>query len=362
MTEKRVPPEELVMRAEAVDTPMVYFTIWCDGDLARDLLQWNQEPEIGKPGTNRKASPIKVAEYSGTMLADEWQINPHPIVFSEAGWQEDGQQRLKALVQASLSDPDIRIPLTVCVNAPDASRMVMDLGKRRSPGDFLKMAGQSNTNILAAALKMLYCYDNVPRTGPEVWRKIRWTPTLQAEVLAKHPMIKEGIKIATRSKHLLSVVPGSVLWYVIYRGMDDGGERAGWFFRGLERGVNPDELDPRYTFREGLARASQGNRDWESADFLGIGIKAFNAWAIGSDNFMFSLRRNERFPKLIPVAQALPLEKMLTRAELTAIADAQREIKTGDRPDPEAAHTATEKAASRLLHKPGSPFDTKVRR
>jgi hypothetical protein len=332
MTEERVPPAELVLRADPVDTPMLYFVVWADGPLARDLLQWNQEPELGKAGTNRKASDIKVAEYCATMLADEWQTNPHPVVFSETGWQEDGQQRLKALVKASLTRPNIRVPLTICINAPDESRMVMDLGKRRTPSDFLKMAGQSNTVILASALKMLYNYDHTPRTGPEVWRKTRWTPTLQAEVLAAHPMIREGIKAATRSKHLLTVVPGAVLWYLIYRAMEDGGEKANWFFRGLERGTNPDELDARYTFREGLARASLVHRDWDSADYLGIGIKAFNAWAVGENKWVFGLRKNERFPKVISAAQSLPLQKILTEAELKAIGDATKEIKTGDKP------------------------------
>jgi hypothetical protein len=352
VSEERIPPAELVLRAEPVETPMLYFTIWVDGPLARDLLQWNQEPELGVAGTNRKASEIKVAEYASTMLADEWRTNPHPIVFSETGWQEDGQQRLKALVKASLTDPDIRIPLTVCINAPDESRMVMDIGKRRTTSDFLKMAGQPNTVILAAALKMVYCYDNVPRSGPEAWKKTRWTPTLQAEALAAHPMLREGIKVAARSRHYLSVVPGSVLWYLIYRAMGDGGEKANWFFRGLEKGTNPDEIDVRYTFREGLARATMTHRDWDSGDFLGIGIKAFNNWAMGADNFLFGLRKNERFPKIITAAQALPLEKILTQAELKAVADAAKEIKTGDKADPAAAAQKVTRAADRLLHKP----------
>lgn len=358
MTENRIPPAELVLEAEPVESPMAFFNVWVDGELARNLLQWNQEPEPGKAGTNRKASEIKVAEYAITMLADEWRENPHAIVFSEDGWQEDGQQRLKAIVKASQQRPDLRVPLTICVNAPDDSRMVIDIGKRRTTGDFLKMAGQTNVTVLAAALKMLYCYDNIPRTGPEVWRKTRWTPSMQAEVLAKNPMIKEGIRVATRSNRLLSAVPGSVLWFIIYRGMNDGGERANWFFRGLEKGTNLDELDSRYTFREGLARARVGTREWDSADFLGIGIKAFNAWATGSDKFLFGLRRNERYPKLVPVAQALPLDKMLTTAELKLIADLQKEIKTGEKPNPDAAREATEKAADRLLHKVGSPFET----
>lgn len=333
MSEERIPPEELVLRGDLVDTPMRYVTLLVDAELARDLLQWNQEPEVGKAGTNRKASEIKINEYAATMLADEWLVNPHPVVFSEAGWQEDGQQRLKALVKAAQVRPDIRIPLTVCVKAPDASRMVMDLGKRRTPSDFLKMAGQTNTNVLAAALKMVYCYDNVPRTSPEAWRKTRWTPTLQAEVLAAHPMLREGIKVASRSRHLLTVVPGSVLWYLIYRAMEDGGEKATWFFRGLEKGVNPDEVDSRYLYREGLARASVVHRDWDSTDLLGIGIKAFNIWAVGggSDGFVFSLRKNERFPKIISKAQALPLDKILSKAELKGIEDAAKEIKTGEK-------------------------------
>jgi hypothetical protein len=71
--------------------------------------------------------------------------------------------------------------------------------------------------------------------------------------------------------------------------------------RGLEKGVNPDELDARYVFREGLARANYTHRDWSSEELLGIGIKAFNAWVTGAnDDFTFGLRKNEKYPRSPP--------------------------------------------------------------
>jgi len=325
MTEEKVHPRELVIGAELVDTPMTYYVVWVDGELARNMLQWNQEPEEGTSGTNRKASPAKVTEYCNAMLGDEWRINPQPVVYSETGWQEDGQQRLKAIVEASKTKPGIRIPLAVCVDAPDAARMVIDIGKRRTSADFLRMHGQTNANILSAALKMLYCYDTIPRTFPESWRRSRWSPQLQLKVLQDNPMLREGVRAATRSRHLLTVVPGAVLWYLIYRSMDDGGERATWFMRGLEKGVNPDELDARYVFREGLARANYTHRDWSSEELLGIGIKAFNAWVTGAnDDFTFGLRKNEKYPRIASAAAALPLQKILTEAEHRAIEEAQK--------------------------------------
>jgi len=325
MTEERVPPHTLVLRAEKYDTNMTYHVVWVDGDLARDMLQWNQEPQHGKAGTNRKASDKKVAEYAAAMLGEEWRVNPQPVVYSEAGWQEDGQQRLKAVVLASKTKPDIRVPLTICVNAPDASRLVIDLGKRRTAADFLQMAGHAQTINLAAALKMLWCYDNVAHVDSNAWRRVRWTPHLQAEMIEKNPMVKEGLRVAAKSAHLYSRTPASVLWYLAYRAMGDGGELANWFMRGLEKGVDPDVVDARYLMREGLARAQSVHRTRDSDELLGIGIKAFNAWATGSsDDYQFGLRKTERFPKIISAEQALPLAKLLTPGETKRVEDAAK--------------------------------------
>lgn len=325
MTETKVPPRELVKRAARVPTGMTYHVIWVNAELARDLLQWNQEPQHGQSGTNRKASEKKIAEYAAGMLGDEWRINPQPVVYSQAGWQEDGQQRLKAVVLAAKTKPDISVPLTICVDAPDSSRLVIDLGKRRTAADFLQMAGHTSTINLAAALKMLWCYDNIPHVDGNAWRRVRWTPHLQADVIAANPMIKEGLRVAMKSAHLFSRTPAGVLWYLAYRAIGDGGEMANWFMRGLEKGVDPDVVDARYLMREGLARAASVHRARESDELLGIGIKAFNAWATGcSDDYTFGLRKLERYPKMITAEQALPLAKLLTPGETKRVEEAAK--------------------------------------
>jgi hypothetical protein len=113
--------------------------------------------------TNRKASPAKVTEYCNAMLGDEWRINPQPVVYSETGWQEDGQQRLKAIVEASKDEARDPYPTgRLCGTPPDAARMVIDIGKRRTSADFLRMHGQTNANVLSAGAEdAVLLYDTI---------------------------------------------------------------------------------------------------------------------------------------------------------------------------------------------------------
>lgn len=303
---------DIIADAEPVDTPMQFAVIWADEDIAQRLLVFNREPEAGKQSTNRKASKVRVDRYAADMVAGDWKENPQPISFSTDDEQTDGQQRLKALIQACRQVPGLRIPIVVAYNTPGAAKIVMDLNKPRTPGDILRMHGEVNTAVLASAAKLVYCVLNVPRVTKDSWGRIRWTPTILDHFLTEHPMLREGVTIAMKSRHVLIWSAGAALWYLAYKEIGDP-YLPSQFMHGLAAGVDPDKTEDHalYRFREFLVRASYLKRDRTNDEYLAMAIKTFNAWALReTHDFRPGFRVDEKFPKLIKkdAIPALPIE------------------------------------------------------
>lgn len=298
----RFSPYEMI-QDKVFKTDMFFVSALVNGEMARDLVAaFNREPEAGKQATNRKASKIKIQQYADQMLAGEWFLNPQPIVFSEPNAdneyeQEDGQQRLKAVILASLTVPDIEIPFVFCIDAPLAAKMVIDQGKPRLPSDWLRMMGEVNASPLSHALKLLYCYLEVPYESLDSWRKVRFSNQQQALFLREHPGLRQGLTIARDSRMLLQQYIGAVTWYLAAQEYDPF--VASEFMNGLEKGVNLTEHDARWRFREFLARRKYQHHKWDGYEQFALTIKAFNAWMVKNPDFKPIFRRSDRFPKII---------------------------------------------------------------
>ena len=85
---------------------------------------------------------------------NEWiSNNGDTIKIDKKGLLIDGQHRLKAIIIHAK-------PLTLWVaqNVEKRSIMVIDIGRRRSPGDTLSLQGEKDCNVLASVLRMLNSY------------------------------------------------------------------------------------------------------------------------------------------------------------------------------------------------------------
>lgn len=313
-----------IIKPGVFDTPMSYYTILADANMARDLLMYNIEPVAGKEGTNRKASKVRIEEYRDKMLADRWHLNPQPIIFSEMGpdgelqMQTDGQQRLKAVVEADKIRPGILVPLVVCVDAPVESRHVVDQGKARTAADFFRMYGEKNSKPVSDATKMLYCVLNVPFQTISLWRNRKVTPEELREFLAQHEALRQGIDIARDTKTLIQTYVGGVTWYLMWR--EYGPYVASEFMNGLEKGLHMDGADPRYKLRELLSRRKMEGYSWDGFEQLALLIAAANAWLHKLDRWdpkrAFNKMMAVKFPQLtafkdLPLdAQALVIENL----------------------------------------------------
>lgn len=302
-------PYEIIRRG-IFDTNMRYFTVMADAEMARDLLGYNIPPSRDKGGTNRSPSKVKIAEYTGKMTGGEWYLNPQPLIFLEANEQGiveqgDGQQRLMGLIAASQTNPDLRIPLVVCVDAPPISKMVVDQGKPRQLADWLKMAGKPNSAQLSYAIKMLRAIkEQQPFVSVPMWRNAKLTPTEQAAFLDKHPRLEQGLSIAKDCKSLAMQYVVAVVWYLLAEEYD--AFKAAEFLNGLEKGANLGIDDPRLKLREYLSKMRYERYPWDGFEQLGVLITAVNAWLTGNERYKASgsfTLRNKRFPELIPSAR-----------------------------------------------------------
>lgn len=103
---------------------------------------------------NRPLKRITVYRYATDMAAGRWQENGATIVFSEDGHLLDGQHRLSAVIRAGVS-----IRFYVVTNVKQSTFWSIDGGIKRSASDVFAISGYTNTNRLAAVVRLLTSYD-----------------------------------------------------------------------------------------------------------------------------------------------------------------------------------------------------------
>ena len=110
---------------------------------------------------NRPKKPGKIKEYAEDMVNEKWGLTGETIKFSDQGRLVDGQNRLMACVR---SGAEFRTHVVFGIE--DELFHIMDTGKVRSGPDSLSIAGYTNCNVLAAALRWARILATSPSTRP----------------------------------------------------------------------------------------------------------------------------------------------------------------------------------------------------
>lgn len=300
-------PSEIV-KGTSFQTSMYFMTARVNAEQCRDLLTHNKEPKQKEVGTNRQASQAVIKKHALTMLAGLWHLNPQPIVFTagEDGkfcMMGDGQHRLKAVILASQTDPNIEVEFTFCFDAPPESMLVIDMGKRRVPADWLAMYGEINAKQLSEAVRMLYAVLEVPFQSVYAWRQVTLAPETQREYLNKHPYLREALTQSRNAKNRINNYVGAVLWYLMWR--EYGPFKTAEFFDGMATGAIPSAEDPRLKTREylGMRKEEKPSYKWNGFELLALLIATSNAWLIGQENFQAKRAHTStigrKFPRLL---------------------------------------------------------------
>lgn len=271
-----------------------------DVETAESFLAKVVVPEAGVTGANRKASARIVQEYATEMLAGRWVLSHQGLAFNSRGTLVDGEHRMRAVILAAETDPDITVPFLVSFNVPDEATKAMDVGKRRLPSDFLTMEGEINTTSLAGVIRMGFCYDFVPYNGNESWTRYRLTPAMQSEYLEKNPQVREALVDGNSLRRLFKI--SAIGGFIFLADRDRPDVDVDEFLNGLRYGANLEKFDPALTLRDLMLNTRKGRGRFEAPEELALLIKAFNRWLAGDTYEILQFRGSEFYPRITKAA------------------------------------------------------------
>lgn len=216
---------------------------------------------------NRSVSSAVLNKYARDMAAGRWRLNGQTIKISRQGRLLDGQHRLEAAKKAKTAFPAI-----VVEGLSEDILSTLDIGRRRAMADVLRERGESNTIILASALRWLWMIENnvvlAANSSPSSGELL--------ELLERRPNIRTSLKQVASIRQIM----GSGIAAALHRTFADLDEdRADTFFARLIDGASLAVDSPILHLRERLLRTRASNRvRLAEAERVALSIKAWNAY------------------------------------------------------------------------------------
>ena len=228
--------------------------------MAEELLKKN----IG----NRPLNIKHVDRLAKEMANGRWKVNGDTICMNGTR-VIDGQHRLHAVVQSGIT-----IEALVVEGLSYDVFDTKDVGKRRSAGDTLGVAGELNACRLAASLVLIDKYFT-----RRVEKSVTYSNTEMEELLVKYPEARQSIQTTAKAK---GIIYPSVLDACHYLFSRKDPILADQFVEKVLRGVSLDEGSPWYVLRERLLNNSLAKAKLKKAYVMALCIKAWNHARAGS--------------------------------------------------------------------------------
>jgi hypothetical protein len=130
--------------------------------LARELLDKADASDRPKRTIRR----TKVKRFGHAMESGQWTVTHQPIAVGFDGLLLDGFHRCTAVVETGVT-----VDQTFAWDADPATFGVIDTGTARTTADSLKVAGFTDTNVLAASVRSFLTYQEIAGTTDE-WRLV----------------------------------------------------------------------------------------------------------------------------------------------------------------------------------------------
>lgn len=260
----------------------------------------------------------RVEKLTHAILAGQWQITHQGIALSPDGEVLDGQHRLLAIIAA-----DQAVQMMVMRNVPHEVFESIDTGASRSPSDSLKIAGFTNTNILAAMIRTVLVYEQVVGTAGGEWLTLERQVTT-ADILnylddqdnkdAAYAALKSGHSIAQAVSRFGATTPlASANLILRTHPTDVGPATLAEFNARLCDGVMLAKNSPILALRRwlvsdtGYVNLSSGARRPVA---ISIVLKAINDYALGVDRSLSIFRfGTELIPAPLPPGARDKFEK-----------------------------------------------------
>jgi hypothetical protein len=229
---------------------------------------------LAKSGKNRHITKDHLDGLVRDMKNDQWVFNGDPIRFN-GDKLIDGQHRLTALIQSGKT-----FDFVVVRELPREAFDTIDIGKKRTTADYLSIAGESYSHLLAPAARYYLAYKRYqnlntkePITNADKLNIIRATPQLASYV---HGYASSGRLPIKVSVSLLAAL--HLLFWEKNRAAADE------FMEGFIRGSDLANRDPRLPARNWIIRKPPLRGGPYIPWRIAIGnliIRAWNAWRSG---------------------------------------------------------------------------------
>lgn len=273
--------------------------------LAKIMLEHNTR--------NRPVSRPRMLVYADAIRRKAWLLTGEPIIFAQDGVLNNGQQRLRACIEADMPfTTDVRFGIR-----KDAFR-VTDTGKRRSPGDILGIAGEQKCTVLASALTYLFRWeDGTLKTStnkaPTRWRT---EPDQLLGLLRRQPAIRQSVDAAVASYGHSRGFSPSVLAFCHFVLSRVDSHATDSFFEGFSTGLGlTSKESPIYVLQARMNRYRDNKQERLTArDQIGMVFKAWNAWRSNKQIRQIGFLVGEK----MPIPDDFTQEEKPTAAEIAA--------------------------------------------
>lgn len=223
---------------------------------------------------NRPVAQTIVDRYSTDMENGLWAFAADPIRFDTHGNLIDGQHRLTALSRVGMT-----LPMLVVRGLPADAQMVMDQGRKRTPGQQLGLLGVKNSNLVASMVKVCIQYENGLLFRDNKLSQSITAPVIQ-EYVNDHPIEVEFIQPLLDKVRRVDAPPSVVGAFLLIAYRARGTEAADFILQ-LDALVGMSEGHPIHTLDKRLRRIRRERIKLSSRDYLALFIQAFNAWRAG---------------------------------------------------------------------------------
>lgn len=232
-------------------------------EIAKALLKYNSSGE-----TNRTLSQSYVDAAVRAMSNAEWENTGEPIIMSDEGLLNDGQHRLRAIVESGLSClMDLRFGIKRAAFASTNS------GRKRSGGDALTIAHIKEATSVAAATRMVVCY----QLGLPTAARLRVENTAIVRAVQRWPDIQEAVGLTVTLRKPLRNAAVNALAFFALRTANETSVRE--FFDILRWGEGKKD-NPPHLLRDFMmiTPVGQGQDTGTRLRTFAACVLAWNAW------------------------------------------------------------------------------------
>lgn len=251
-------------------------------DIARRLLEMNHD--------NRRLNERTIRDVARDIANGRWKLNGETIIISTDGELNDGQNRLSAVVRA-----DKPIQSIVVFGADRKSRETVDMGRSRSPAQFLGMRGIANSLRLSSAARLQLSFLDKKGERADNYTK---QDVIQAFTDWQEQLMGAFAAIG-HSKFVTARMRNGTFLIVAYANIKAADSlNCELFFEKLCGGYSLEEDDPIFKLRERLLSAMTSKDKFRNESLLELTIRYWNAWAQGKE-VIGSLRLTGVIPEIL---------------------------------------------------------------